>query len=195
MVLPAVQRGARARLGALIIYHLAKHDVLTLNGQSQGILSVLVLGAGTDYALLLISRYREELHDYDSRFEAMIAAWRGPAPAIVASGATVILGLLCLSFGELNSTGASARSCAIGIACTLLVMLTFLPVAARPRRPVDLLAAHPAPRPRGRPRARTASGDGSPTPSRPARAAGLDRRDGRPARLRDRCIPTSRPTG
>ena len=81
---------------SLIIYQLAKHDVLTLNGQSQGILSVLVIGAGTDYALLLISRYREELHNYDSRLDAMMHAWRGAAPAIAASGLTVILGLLCL---------------------------------------------------------------------------------------------------
>ena len=61
---------------ALVIYELAKNNVLTLNGQSQGILSVLVLGAGTDYALLLISRYREELHNYESRVEAMVKAWR-----------------------------------------------------------------------------------------------------------------------
>jgi len=53
--------------------------VLTLTGQTQGILSVLVLGAGTDYALLLISRYREELHVYQRRSDAMIKAWKESA--------------------------------------------------------------------------------------------------------------------
>jgi putative drug exporter of the RND superfamily len=113
---------------ALIIYPLAKHDVLTLNGQSQGILSVLVIGAGTDYALLLVSRYREELHNYDSRVAAMTRAWRGAAPPIAASATTVIIGLLCLTLGELNSDRSLGPVCAIGIACTLAVMLTFLPV-------------------------------------------------------------------
>ncbi|PZS35388.1 MAG: hypothetical protein DLM58_03900 [Pseudonocardiales bacterium] len=113
---------------ALIIYQLAKHDVLTLNGQSQGILSVLVIGAGTDYALLLVSRYREELHTYDSRITAMTRAWRGAAPAIAASATTVIIGLLCLTLGELNSDRSLGPVCAIGIACTVGVMLTFLPV-------------------------------------------------------------------
>jgi putative drug exporter of the RND superfamily len=113
---------------ALVVYQLAKHGVLTLTGQSQGILSVLVLGAGTDYALLLISRYREELHNYDSRVDAMMRAWRGAAPAIAASAATVVVGLLCLTLGELNSDRSLGPVCAIGIACTVLVMLTFLPV-------------------------------------------------------------------
>jgi putative drug exporter of the RND superfamily len=113
---------------ALIIYPLAKHDILTLNGQSQGILSVLVIGAGTDYALLLVSRYREELHNYDSRIAAMTKAWRGAAPPIAASAATVIIGLLCLTLGELNSDRSLGPVCAIGIACTVAVMLTFLPV-------------------------------------------------------------------
>ncbi|MGH9095647.1 MAG: MMPL family transporter, partial [Acidimicrobiales bacterium] len=113
---------------ALVIYQLAKHNVLTLNGQSQGILSVLVLGAGTDYALLLISRYREELHNYESRVEAMVKAWRPAAAAIAASATTVILGLLCLGFGELNSDRSLGPVCAIGIACTVGVMLTFLPL-------------------------------------------------------------------
>jgi len=113
---------------ALVIYPLAKHDVLTLNGQSQGILSVLVIGAGTDYALLLISRYREELHLHPRRVDAMVAAWRGAAPAIGASALTVILGLLCLTFGELNSDRSLGPVSAIGIGCTVIMMLVFLPV-------------------------------------------------------------------
>ncbi len=117
-------------LGAasLVVYELAKHQILTLNGQSQGILSVLVLGAGTDYALLLTSRYREELHNFESRVEAMTAAWKRSATAILASGSTVTLGLLCLGLGELNSDRSLGPVCAIGIVCTLGVMLTFLPL-------------------------------------------------------------------
>jgi len=115
-------------LSSMVIYFLAKNDVLTLTGQSQGILSVLVLGAGTDYALLLIARYREELHNYPNRFDAMIKAWKESAPAIFASGVTVIIGLLCLSFSELNSNKSLGPVAAIGIACTLLVMMTVLPV-------------------------------------------------------------------
>ncbi len=113
---------------ALVIYPLAKSDTITLNGQSQGILSVLVIGAGTDYALLLISRYREELHEFESRVDAMIAAWKGAAPPIAASATTVILGLICLELADLNSTRGLGPVCAIGIACTVLIMLTVLPV-------------------------------------------------------------------
>lgn len=116
-------------LASLVIYYLAKHEVLTLNGQSQGILSVLVLGAGTDYALLLISRYREELHEYENRFDAMIVAWKESAGAIFASAATVTAGLLCLLFSELNSNKGLGPVAAIGIVCTVVVMMTFLPVS------------------------------------------------------------------
>ncbi len=116
-------------LASIAVYFLAKKGVVTLNGQSQGILSVLVIGAGTDYALLLISRYREELHVSPSRVTAMVRAWRGAAPAIAASAATVIIGLLCLLVSQLNSNRGLGPVAAIGIACTLLVMLTFLPVA------------------------------------------------------------------
>ena len=140
---------------ALVIYPLAKNGVITLNGQSQGILSVLVIGAGTDYALLLVSRYREELHEYESRVDAMTAAWKGAAPPILASAVTVILGLICLSFADLNSTAGLGPVCAIGIACTVLIMLTVLPallvISGRwifwPRRPkldheTDIFAMH-----------------------------------------------------
>jgi RND superfamily putative drug exporter len=113
---------------ALIIYPLAKDGVITLNGQNQGVLSVLVIGAGTDYALLLVSRYREELHRTPSRVLAMRRAWRGAAPPILASGATVIVGLLCLMLGRLNSDRSLGPVCAIGIGCTVIVMLTVLPV-------------------------------------------------------------------
>ena len=116
-------------LSSIVIYVLAKNGVITLNGQSQGILSVLVIGAGTDYALLLISRYREELHDYEDRVDAMIRAWRGAAPPIFASGCTVIIGLLCLLVSELNSNRGLGPVCALGIASTLFMMLFFLPVA------------------------------------------------------------------
>jgi RND superfamily putative drug exporter len=112
---------------ALVIYPLAKHGIITLNGQSQGILFVLVIGAGTDYALLLVSRYREELHEFDSRLDAMMAAWRGAAPPIAASGTTVMLGLLCMMLADLKATAGLGPVCAIGIICTLAVMLTVLP--------------------------------------------------------------------
>lgn len=113
---------------ALVVYPLAKHGVLTLNGQSQGILSVLVIGAGTDYALLLISRYREELHHHERRWPALMAAWRGVVRPIAASASTVIAGLLCLLLGELNSDRSLGPVCAIGIACTAFVMLSVLPL-------------------------------------------------------------------
>ena len=140
---PLLSAGLALGLSSVIVYYLAKADLLTLNGQSQGIMSVLVLGAGTDYALLLIARYREELHNYASRADAMIKAWRESASAIFASGTTVIIGVLCLSLSELNSNKSLGPVSAIGIACTLLVMMSFLPVvlaaAGRwvfwPRRP------------------------------------------------------------
>ena len=111
-----------------VVYLLAKNFDLTVNGQSAGILSVLVLGAGVDYALLLVARYREELHHYEDRHEAMARALHRAAPAILASGATVIIGLLCLLFAQMNSTSSLGPVGAAGIACALLVMMVLLPV-------------------------------------------------------------------
>src|SRR4051794_22597582 len=110
-----------------IVYLLAKADILTVNGQSASILPVLVLGAGTDYALLLISRYKEELHRQDSAFVAMRHAMHGAVPPILASGATVMVGLLCLLLSDLNSNKSLGPVAAIGILCSIVAMLTFLP--------------------------------------------------------------------
>jgi RND superfamily putative drug exporter len=126
-VFPILGAVSALGLATAVIYALAKNGAITLNGQSAGILDVLIIGAGTDYALLLISRYREELHEHESRVVAMVAAWRGAAPPIAASAATVILGLICLSFADLKSTASLGPVCAIGIACTVLVQLTALP--------------------------------------------------------------------
>ena len=87
-----------------MIYFLAKYADLTVNGQSQGILTVLVIGAGTDYALLLVARYREELRRHEDRHEAMAFALHRAAPAIFASAGTVVVGMLCLMLAEMNST-------------------------------------------------------------------------------------------
>jgi len=110
-----------------IVYLLAKNNAIDLSGQSQGILSVLVLGAATDYALLLISRYREELHHYDSRFDAMKAAYKGVFEPILASGSTVIVSLLVLLLSELSNNRGLGPVGAIGIAASMLTILTLLP--------------------------------------------------------------------
>ena len=88
---------------------------------------MLVFGAGTDYALLLVARYREELRRHEDRHEAMAFALHRAAPAIVASALTVILGMLCLVFAEMNSTAGLGPVAAIGIGVGLLVMITLLP--------------------------------------------------------------------
>ncbi|HEX5918083.1 MAG TPA: MMPL family transporter [Nocardioides sp.] len=110
-----------------LVYLLAKHAGLTVNGQSQAILSILVIGAGTDYALLLVARYREELRRHADRHEAMAFALHRASPAILASAATVAVGMLCLSFAELNSTAGLGPVAAIGVVVTMLVMVTLLP--------------------------------------------------------------------
>src|SRR5215216_5083839 len=110
-----------------VIYLLARDGGLAVNGQSAFILTVLVFGAGTDYALLLTARYREELRRHADRHEAMAVALGRAAPAIIASGATVILSLLCLLVAELSSTKSLGPVMAIGVAVGLLAMITLLP--------------------------------------------------------------------
>jgi len=100
---------------------------VTINGQSSSIMSVLVLGAGTDYALLLVARYREELHKTEDKHAAMRTALASAGPAIFASAATVIAALLCLTLAKVNGTAGLGPIAAIGIACAALSMLTLLP--------------------------------------------------------------------
>jgi RND superfamily putative drug exporter len=100
---------------------------VTVNGQSSSIMSVLVLGAGTDYALLLVARYREELHRTADKYEAMRAALESAGPAIFASAATVIAALLCLTIAKVNGTAGLGPIAAMGVACAALSMLTLLP--------------------------------------------------------------------
>ncbi len=107
-------------------YLLAESGV-TINGQAGGILPVLVFGAGTDYALLLVARYREELRNHADKHEAMKIALRQAGPAIVASAATVIAALLTLSLAEVNGTAGLGPVGAMGIAVAMLAMLTILP--------------------------------------------------------------------
>jgi putative drug exporter of the RND superfamily len=114
-------------VAAMVIYPLAKNDVVGLSGQSQGILSILVVGAATDYSLLLVSRYREELHEHPSRWAAMAVAWKAAFQAIAASAVTVILGLLCLMLSQLGNTRGLGPIGALGIAGALVASLTFLP--------------------------------------------------------------------
>src|SRR5215211_2797125 len=100
---------------------------VTINGQSSSIMSVLVLGAGTDYALLLVSRYREELHHTVDKHEAMRTALASAGPAIFASALTVIAALLCLTLAKVNGTAGLGPIAAMGVACAALSMLTLLP--------------------------------------------------------------------
>lgn len=126
-VLPVVSAGVALTVAQAVVYLLAEHAGLTVNAQSAGILTVLVFGAGTDYALLLTARYREELRKHTDRHQAMAVALHRASPAIVASGATVAAGMLCLLLATMSSTAGLGPVAAAGIVVCLLVMLTLLP--------------------------------------------------------------------
>ena len=111
----------------LLVFAMAKLGWIQLNGQSQGILSILVIGAATDYALLYVARFREALTHTTNRTSAVITAWKASFEPILASGATVIIALLCLLFSDLNSNKALGPVAAAGILCSLFAALTLLP--------------------------------------------------------------------
>jgi RND superfamily putative drug exporter len=111
----------------LLVFGMAKAGWIQLNGQSQGILSILVIGAATDYALLYVARFREALAHTTNRTAAVLTAWKASFEPILASGATVIIALLCLLFSDLNSNKALGPVAAAGILCSLFAALTLLP--------------------------------------------------------------------
>ncbi len=127
IVVPVIAVIVALSAAQALIYLLAEHADLTVNGQSAGILTVLVFGAGTDYALLLVARYREELRRHEDRHEAMALALHRAGPAVLASGATVVLGMLVLLFAEMNSTSGLGPVAAIGVLVALIVMITLFP--------------------------------------------------------------------
>ena len=116
-----------AELASRSIGYLLTEFGVTINGQSSSIMSILVLGAGTDYALLLVSRYREELRQHDDKHVAAANAASAAGPAIIASGVTVMLALFCLTLAEVNGTAGLGPLGALGVGIAMIAMLTLLP--------------------------------------------------------------------
>ncbi|MGW7131623.1 MMPL family transporter [Streptomyces bobili] len=126
-LVPLVVAGVSNYLSMGVAYGLNQAFGTTVSGQSSGIMTILVFGAGTDYALLLVSRYREELRRFERPLDAMRAALRGCGPAVLASSGTVAAGLLCLLAADLNSNRAMGPLGTVGVLCALVAMLTLLP--------------------------------------------------------------------
>jgi RND superfamily putative drug exporter len=133
---PLVVVGIAYTIVAAAVYGLVEGGAFDVNGQTTGILIVLMFGAGTDYCLLIVARYREELRRYEDKHEAMAHATERTAPAILSAGGTVFAAMLVLTLADLKSTQSMGPVLAIGIAVTLLAGLTLLPavLAALGRR-------------------------------------------------------------
>ncbi|WP_210574448.1 MMPL family transporter [Streptomyces sp. GESEQ-4] len=126
-LLPLLVAGLADYLSMGLAYGLNRWFGTPVSGQSSGIMTILVIGAGTDYALLLVARYREELRRIERPYDAMMAALRGCGPAVLASSGTVAAGLLCLLAADLNSSRGMGPLGALGVLCALVAMLTLLP--------------------------------------------------------------------
>ncbi|WP_189883068.1 MMPL family transporter [Streptomyces xantholiticus] len=126
-LVPLTVVGIAAVASQALVYGLIQGFDLTVTSQSAAIMTVLVFGAGTDYALLLVARYREELRRIERPYDAMLAALRGCGPAVLASSGTVAAGLLCLLAADLNSASGLGPVGAVGVVCALAAMLTLLP--------------------------------------------------------------------
>ena len=128
-IVPLAVVGTADGLAGAVVSALAKPFGITLDASVSGILSVLVFGAGTNYALLLVARYREELQKVEDRSVAMLIAVKSAGPAIAASGGTVALSLITLLFAELAGNRALGFACAIGVVVAILFALIVLPAA------------------------------------------------------------------
>ncbi|WP_369214529.1 MMPL family transporter [Streptomyces flavofungini] len=126
-LVPLAVAGVADYLAMAVAYGLHQGFGTSVSGQSSGIMTILVFGAGTDYALLLVSRYREELRRFERPYDAMAAALRGCGPAVLASSGTVAAGLLCLLAADLNSSRGMGPLGTVGVLCALVAMLTLLP--------------------------------------------------------------------
>ncbi|MFI9340204.1 MMPL family transporter [Streptomyces sp. NPDC052773] len=126
-LIPLVVAGIADYLSMGVAYGLNQAFGTAISGASTGIMTILVFGAGTDYALLLVSRYREELRRIERPYDAMKAALRGCGPAVIASSGTVAAGLLCLLAADLNSNRGMGPLGTVGVLCALIAMLTLLP--------------------------------------------------------------------
>ncbi|MGW0902361.1 MMPL family transporter [Streptomyces sp. NPDC002853] len=126
-LVPLAVAGVADYLAMGIAYGLHEGFGTSVSGQSSGIMTILVFGAGTDYALLIVSRYREELRRIERPHDAMVAALKGCGPAVLASSGTVAAGLLCLLAADLNSSRGMGPLGTVGVLCALVAMLTLLP--------------------------------------------------------------------
>ncbi|NGN69043.1 MMPL family transporter [Streptomyces sp. A7024] len=126
-LIPLVAAGVANMISMAAAYGAHEWFGTTISGQSGGIMTILVFGAGTDYALLLVSRYREELRRIEKPYDAMRTALRGCGPAVLASSGTVAAGLFCLLAADLNSSRGMGPMGAIGVLSALLAMMTLLP--------------------------------------------------------------------
>ncbi|THA90494.1 MMPL family transporter [Streptomyces sp. LRa12] len=126
-LVPLAVAGLADYLSMGVAYGLNQTFGTAVSGQSSGIMTILVFGVGTDYALLLVSRYREELRRIERPYDAMLAALRGCGPAVLASSGTVAAGLLCLLAADLNSSRGMGPLGTVGVLCALAAMLALLP--------------------------------------------------------------------
>jgi RND superfamily putative drug exporter len=126
-LVPLAVAGIADYLSMGVAYGLNQGFGTSVSGQSSGIMTILVFGAGTDYALLLVSRYREELRRIERPYDAMVAALKGCGPAVLASSGTVAAGLFCLLAADLNSSRGMGPLGTVGILCALAAMMTLLP--------------------------------------------------------------------